>query len=68
MILNECLYLFDDPVGVVWRYEGILNPGGLMIVSMYGEAKPQRVWRALEGCYEAVDEQHVVHPTGKTWG
>jgi 2-polyprenyl-3-methyl-5-hydroxy-6-metoxy-1,4-benzoquinol methylase len=67
VILNECLYLFDDPVGVALRYEAFLNPGGLMIVSMYGEAKPQRVWRALHGRYATVDEQHVAHPTGKTW-
>lgn len=66
-ILNECLYLFDDPVGVARRYAALLKPGGLIIVSMYGEAKPQRVWRALQERYDALDEQHVLHPTGKTW-
>jgi 2-polyprenyl-3-methyl-5-hydroxy-6-metoxy-1,4-benzoquinol methylase len=67
VIMNECLYLFDDPVAVARGYESMLNPGGLMIVSMYGEAKPRRIWRALAGRYLALDEQHVVHPTGKTW-
>jgi len=67
VIFNECLYLFDDPVGVARRYEAFLHPGGLFIVSMYGEAKPRRVWRALGERYEVLDEQHALHPTGKTW-
>lgn len=67
VILNECLYLFEQPVDVTRRYEALLQPGGVLIVSMYGEAKPQRVWRALRGRYRVLDEQHVVHPTGKTW-
>ena len=67
VILNECLYLFDHPLEVARRYEAFLNPGGLLIVSMYGEAKPRRVWRALRARYKALDEQHIVHPTGKTW-
>jgi 2-polyprenyl-3-methyl-5-hydroxy-6-metoxy-1,4-benzoquinol methylase len=67
IVFNECLYLFDHPADVARRYQAFLKPGGLMIVSMYGEAKPRRVWRALHECYETLDEQHIVHPTGRTW-
>lgn len=67
VVFNECLYCFDDPLEVLRRYAGFLAPGGLVMASMYAEARPRRIWRALRPGWKTVDEVCLLHPSGKAW-
>ena len=57
IVFNEVLEYFDDPAGLVRRYEPFLADGGNFVVSMFSArwtARTRHIWRALEARY-AVD-------------
>lgn len=69
IVFNESLYYFQDPVGLLQRYESYLEPGGAFVVSMYGKSsRNARIWQMVGERYATVDGTQVDHePTGKTW-
>ena len=67
---NECLEYFDDPVGLVRRYEPSLAPDGAFLVSMFAgldTTRTRRIWRWLEEVYEVADATRVTNRKGLTW-
>lgn len=67
IVFNECLYYFDDPLAVVQHYLPVLAPGGLIVVSMFVQTQPAKVWAALRPAVRLLDEVFVAHETGKRW-
>ena len=67
IVFNECLYYFDDPAGVLRRYEGSLAKGGIVIVSMHATERSRRIWKAIENDHRAEDEVQVTHRSGVSW-
>lgn len=68
IILNECLYYFDDPPSILKRYESFLSEDGIFIVSMYNHSqRNMRIWKMLEAVYPAEDTVRVAHQSGKSW-
>jgi len=67
IIFNECLYYFEDPLGVSQRYAQHLAPNGALIVSMYAEDQTRRIWRMLDSVYQIEDEVHVTNRSGVAW-
>lgn len=67
VVLNECLYYFDDPVAVVQRYRPLLAPDGVLVVSMFDHAHPAKAWATLRPHVRLLDEVLVTHETGKRW-
>jgi 2-polyprenyl-3-methyl-5-hydroxy-6-metoxy-1,4-benzoquinol methylase len=70
IIFNECLEYFDDPLGLVKRYDRFMNPDGLHIVSMFAgidTARTRRIWKMLESKYTVETETKVSNRAGYIW-
>lgn len=66
VIFNECLYYLPDPIATMERYEALLKPDGLFIVSMY--LHPRAVaWRKIEARYTLIDSTRVFNNAGLSW-
>lgn len=67
IVFNESLYLFRDvPTGIM-RYETLLAPNGIFLVSMHGGEKIQEIWRLLAERYVAIDEVEITNRDGSRW-
>ena len=64
VVFNECLYYFENPLGIVRRYERFLREDGAFIVSMYVDEQNMRIWKMLEALYTAEDEVRVSNKSG----
>lgn len=69
VVFNECLEYFEDPRGVVHRYEEFLAPNGIFIVSMFAglhTTRTKAIWKMLLPHYSTEIETRVSN--GKyTW-
>lgn len=45
IVFNECLYYMADPIAVLRRYAAFLNPGGIIVISIYQNMK-RPTWKA----------------------
>jgi SAM-dependent methyltransferase len=66
IVFNECVYYFEDPVGTVERYRGFMEPGGLLLVSMFRSRRSDVIRRRLEERLSRIEEISLVHCKG-TW-
>ena len=66
-MFNETLYYLPDPAAVLTRYEKMLAPGGVIVVSMYRAPTTARVWRRIEVGREALDAVTVTQRSGSAW-
>lgn len=67
VVFNECLYYFEHPFEVVAHYRSFLKRQGLVIISMYHETTPRRIWAGLSQRFRLVDGIRLEHVTGKGW-
>jgi len=70
IIFNECLEYFQDPLGLVQRYESFLETGGIYIVSMFtatDTARTKHIWKMLESVYPVEAQTRVSTRPGYTW-
>jgi 2-polyprenyl-3-methyl-5-hydroxy-6-metoxy-1,4-benzoquinol methylase len=70
IVFNEVLEYFDDPVGLVRRYDDHLKPGGHMVVSMFAgldTARTRRIWKWLAGNYRTMAHAKVSTQRGYLW-
>ena len=70
VVFNECLEYFDDPIGVVRRYESFLAGGGLFLVSMFDgvdTVRSRRIWKRLEMVYRVEDLTRVTNRARLSW-
>ncbi|MET0389309.1 MAG: class I SAM-dependent methyltransferase [Polyangiales bacterium] len=56
IVFNEVLYYFSDPLAVLRRFESLLEPDGIFIVSMFSDSETSKNWSVLERAYEFIDE------------
>jgi 2-polyprenyl-3-methyl-5-hydroxy-6-metoxy-1,4-benzoquinol methylase len=70
IVFNECLEYFDDPLGLVRRYDRFLKDDGVHIVSMFvgiDTARTRRIWKMLESEYRVESETSVSNKARYTW-
>jgi 2-polyprenyl-3-methyl-5-hydroxy-6-metoxy-1,4-benzoquinol methylase len=67
IIFNECLYYFDDPIGLVQRYAGFLEPGGMFIISNYSSLANLNMIRAMRQTLRIDDEVSIINRDGISW-
>jgi SAM-dependent methyltransferase len=67
IVFNESLYYLPDVLAGLRRYEAMLAPGGVFLVSMCGNAGNEERWRAVDGAYTIVDEVLIRNRHGTTW-
>lgn len=70
ILFNECLEYFDDPAGLVRRYEASLAPGGLYIASIFDgidTARSVKIWRMLAARYDDLALTRLKNEEGFCW-
>lgn len=70
IVFNEVLEYFDNPLGLVRRYESFLRPDGRIIVSMFAglhTARSSRIWKWLATAYRTEAHAKVSTHRGYLW-
>jgi 2-polyprenyl-3-methyl-5-hydroxy-6-metoxy-1,4-benzoquinol methylase len=67
IIFNECLYYFDDPLGVVQRYSDFLETGGMFIISNYSSLSNLNMIRSIRQALTVDDEVSIINRDGISW-
>lgn len=67
VVFNESLYYFEDPLGVMARYQRWLESDGVFIVSMNQTPDTLKLRRKLGAVYALVDEVQVHHQSWLPW-
>lgn len=66
VVLNECLYYFRRPLAGARRYLGAVEPGGVLIVSMFRGPRADAIGRRLTAELPAVEAIEVTRGD-KSW-
>ncbi len=64
IVFNECVHYFHQPAEVVARYEGLLAPEGLFIISVFRTPRGDAIARTLLRRYRLIEETAITHRTG----
>ena len=67
IIFNEVIYYFANPVAVVLRLARNLNPGGIIIVSMFRRGTSHAIWGALDRVLRLEDAVTVTNKDRASW-
>jgi len=67
VIFNEVLYYFSVPVDAVARLGQCLNPGGIVIISMFQKEASRVIWRSLDRVVRAADAVRVINQDRAIW-
>lgn len=67
IVFNESLYYLPDVVAGLTRYETMLAPDGVFLVSMCGNAANEERWHAVDAAYTILDEVWIRNRHGTTW-
>jgi SAM-dependent methyltransferase len=63
VICNEVLYMVPDHRALLSRIQGaLLEPGGHLLVSLWGHPGVSVIWRALDDLFERIDRVSIVNP------
>ncbi len=67
IVLNEILYYLQQPGIFLDRCARFLQPGGRLILSMYGSVESRRAWRRCAGHLDVIDQVKLIRPRGNRW-
>lgn len=67
IVLNECVYYFEDPIETVERFRGELAAEGVLIVSMFETPRSQAIRRRLLEVLPALEQTVVPADRGGRW-
>lgn len=65
IVVNEVLYYVSDPAGQVDRYRHMLEPKGMVIISMFRHGNTRLIWRELRRRLPIVDVAEVKNRIGE---
>jgi 2-polyprenyl-3-methyl-5-hydroxy-6-metoxy-1,4-benzoquinol methylase len=65
VVLNECLYYFERPLAAARRCLGWLEPGGVMMVSMFRGPRADAIARRLAAELPPAEELELPAPRGR---
>jgi len=66
MVLNECIYYFEQPVASLQRYAKYLAPNGVIVISLFDKDRTRPIRRRLMDTFSLTDETVVSNSKG-TW-
>jgi 2-polyprenyl-3-methyl-5-hydroxy-6-metoxy-1,4-benzoquinol methylase len=67
VVFNESIYYLTDGVQGLIRYDRFLKPGGVVLLSMHGHPRNDRLWAQVEESYTVVDGVTITNQAGTTW-
>ncbi len=68
IVINEVIGYFHDPAVTLVRLSGALEPGGVLVVSLYRWGNAAAIWRRLSPRFKTLHVTAVVNAGGdKTW-
>jgi 2-polyprenyl-3-methyl-5-hydroxy-6-metoxy-1,4-benzoquinol methylase len=59
VVLNEVLYYASDPRAQLGRVAALLNPGGVVVISMWRHPGDRSIWKMVEDAFDIVDRVEV---------
>lgn len=67
IVFNESIYYHHDALAGLRRYESMLAPGGVFLVSMHGKERNDPIWDLLEQRYTIADAVTMENQRGVKW-
>ncbi len=67
IVFNESIYYHHDVAAGMRRYESMLAPDGLFLVSMHGKERNDAYWAALDERYTVADAVTMENQRGVRW-
>lgn len=67
IVFNEVLYYLARPAEVVAHYQRMLNPGGLLVVSMFSCFSAWLIWRKLGKHFAFTQADRVTNQLRHSW-
>lgn len=67
IVFNEVLYYLDNPLEVIKRYEKLLLPNGIIIISMHVNNGSNIVWNKLSKEISFLEETTISNKKGTQW-
>jgi 2-polyprenyl-3-methyl-5-hydroxy-6-metoxy-1,4-benzoquinol methylase len=59
VVLNEMLYYVPDPAAFLDRIRGLLQPEGVLVVSVWRHPGDRALWRTIDAAFSLVDRVEV---------
>jgi 2-polyprenyl-6-hydroxyphenyl methylase/3-demethylubiquinone-9 3-methyltransferase len=66
VVLNEMLYYVEDVEGFLGRLGGLLEPSGLLLVSMWRHPGDRSLWRTVDRAFPLVDRVEARNRANET--
>jgi SAM-dependent methyltransferase len=66
IVLNEMLYYVEDVEGFLGRLGRLLEPSGLVLVSMWRHPGDRSLWRMVDGAFPVVDRVEARNRANET--
>jgi 2-polyprenyl-3-methyl-5-hydroxy-6-metoxy-1,4-benzoquinol methylase len=67
IVFNESIYYLHDTLAGVQRYESMLAPGGVLLISMHGKERNDALWTALDAHYRTLDRVTITNARDVRW-
>lgn len=67
IVFNESIYYLHDTLAGVQRYESMLAPDGVLLISMHGKERNDALWTALDARYTTLDRVTITNVRDVRW-
>lgn len=67
IVFNESIYYLHDTLTGVQRYESMLAPDGVLLISMHGKERNDALWAALDARYTTLDRVTITNARDVRW-
>lgn len=67
IVFNESIYYLVDLLDGLRRYEGMMAPDALFVVSMHGQPRNLALWAQIDSTYQILDAVTITNQRGVQW-
>ncbi len=67
IVFNEVAYYLKSPGDVLARYQQLLRPGGILVVSMFDCLPANLAWRTLARRFDSIESTRVINTSKRAW-
>jgi SAM-dependent methyltransferase len=67
IVFNESIYYLVDLLDGLKRYEGMMAPDALFVVSMHGQPRNLALWAQIDSTYQVLDAVTITNQRGVQW-
>lgn len=67
VVFNESIYYLHDTMAGLQRYETMLQPDGVVLISMHGKERNDAIWERIDARYTVLDAVTMTNARGIRW-